>query len=84
MSKETISQTEETANQPKREGVGVRRLVRYLLALRRSLISYESDMGGWKERLQWEMGNADGDLGLPPRVTEYDHPYEHGYYVATH
>lgn len=60
------------------------RLVRYVVAFRRSLTAYESDMGGWKERLQWELGFAEGEMGLPRRIDKYDHPYEHGYYVATH
>ena len=58
-------------------------LVLYVRALLRSLRSYESDMGGWKERLLWEIGYAEGEMGMPRRISKYDHPYEHGYYVAT-
>ena len=55
----------------------------YLRAFLRSFLSYESDCGGWRSRLQWELGWADARLGRPCRNPEYDSPYEHGFYIGS-
>ncbi len=62
--------------------VELHRLVLYLRAIWRSRIAYDSDMGGFREALDWEMGNVDGWLGLTCRKPEFDGPYEHGYYCG--
>ena len=60
----------------------VLRLVSFCRALKRSRKAYDSDMGGWRERLEWELGFAEGQVGLPCRKA--DSSYEHGHYVARH
>ena len=57
-------------------------IMHYIKAFGRSLKRYSCD-GPWKERLQWEIGFAEGILGRPARITSLDHPYGHGYYTAT-
>lgn len=55
------------------------KLAAYLRAFFRSFTRYESDMGGWWERLNWEWGYAEAMMGKPCRKTELYCAYECGY-----
>ncbi len=46
----------------------------------KSLKKYESDMGGWKSRFMWELGNLEGSLAMKPRSSEPYSAYECGHY----
>ena len=49
-------------------------------ALARSLKKYSSDMGGWKSRFMWELGNLEGSLLMERRASEPYSAYEFGHY----
>lgn len=55
----------------------------YLLAFVRSLKAYPNDVGGWKDRLDWEIGYADATLGRAGREDGDGSAYGHGYYCGS-